>query len=144
MTRTGQCLCGAVTFEADTGDTFSICHCKMCQRWSAGVFMGVPTTKFRVTKGAEDLTVVRTSEWATRAFCRKCGSNIYYKADAMETPAATLGNLDDASGLTPARQYYIDLKPEGFSIAEEMHTMTEAECIAHFAPDETGDSHDKV
>ncbi|MEM8804082.1 MAG: GFA family protein [Pseudomonadota bacterium] len=144
MTRTGQCMCGAVRYQANTGDAFNICYCKMCQRWSAGAFMGVPTDTFAVTRGREALTVVRTSDWAERAFCRMCGSNIYYKADPMPTPAVTLGSLDDTSGLTPTRQYYIDRKPDGFSIAEQTETMTEAECIAHFAPDETGDSHDQV
>lgn len=144
MIRTGQCMCGAIRFQAETGNAFSICHCKMCQRWSAGVFMGVPTESFRVTAGEENLSVVRTSEWAERAFCRLCGSNMYYKADAMPTPAVTLGNLDDASGLVPRSQYYIDKKPDGFSIAEETVKMTEAECIAHFAPDETGERHDQV
>lgn len=140
MIRSGQCMCGAVRYEAETGGAFSICHCKMCQRWSAGVFMGVPTERFRVTTGADVLTVVRTSDWAERAFCRTCGSNIFYKADAMPTPAVTLGSLDDTSGLTPSRQYYIDKKPDGFTIAEQTMTMTEAECIAHFAGDETGET----
>jgi len=134
MTRTGQCLCGAVTFTAKVGTTFNICYCKMCQRWSAGAFMGVPTTEFDVTEGRAHLATVRTSDWAERAFCRLCGSNIYYKADAMPNPAVTLGNLDDTSGLVPTRQYFIDKKPKGFSIAEATETMTEDECIAHFAP----------
>lgn len=138
--RSGQCICGAVRFEAETGTTFNICHCKMCQRWSAGVFMAVPTETFRVTLGADDLAKVRTSDWAARAFCRMCGSNIYYKADAMASPAVTLGSLNDTEGLMPGMQYYIDKKPTGFSIAEATETMTEAECIAHFAPDDAGET----
>lgn len=139
MIRTGQCMCGAVKFEADTGETFNICYCKMCQRWSAGAFYSVPTTGFRITKGDADLAVSRTSEWAERAFCRQCGSNIYYMADGR-TPSVTLGNLDDPSGITLGRQYFIDKKPASFNIAEPSQTMTEAECIAHFAPDETGEN----
>lgn len=138
--RTGQCMCGAVKFEADTGATFNICYCKMCQRWASGAFMGVPTTGFRVTQGAAHLKVVQSSDWADRAFCADCGSNIYYHARDVAEPTVTLGNLDDASGLTPVREYYIDKKPDGFTIAEDTQTMTEAECIAHFAPDETGET----
>lgn len=132
--RTGRCLCGKVTFEADTGARFNICYCKMCQRWSAGAFMGVPTTGFRVTDGAEALTIAKTSDWANRAFCTDCGSNIYYHARDAGAPTVTLGSLDDTSGLAATRQYFIDAKPEGFTIAEETTMMTEAECIAHFAP----------
>ena len=67
--RTGQCMCGVVAYAADTADTFAVCHCKMCQQWSSGVFMGVPTTTFAVTKGAAHLKIARTSDWADRAFC---------------------------------------------------------------------------
>lgn len=140
MTRTGQCLCGKVTYTAKIGTHFSICYCKMCQRWSAGVFMGVPTEEFTVTSGHASLKVVPTSDWADRAFCNQCGSNIYYHARDFGAPSVTLGSLDDTEGLTPRMQYYIDKKPAGFSIAEETMTMTEAECIAHFAPDETGET----
>ena len=140
MTRTGQCMCGAIRYEVEVKGHFNICYCKMCQRWASGSFMGVPTTAFKVIAGTEHMKVVRTSDWADRAFCRECGSNIYYHARDYGTPAVTLGSLDDSSGLSPTRQYYIDKKPEGFSIAEETLTMTEAECIAHFAPDDKGET----
>lgn len=139
MMRTGQCLCGEVKFVAEAGDTFNICYCKMCQRWSAGAFMGVPTTHFEITEGEDFLTVMQTSDWADRAFCKSCGSNIYYHARNSGSPTVTLGNLDDASGLVATKQYYFDNKPDGFTILEETLKMTEAECIAHFAPDETGE-----
>ncbi len=135
MTRTGQCMCGKITFAAEVGETFNICYCKMCQRWASGAFMGVPTTGFNVTAGHEFLKVVHTSDWADRAFCTECGSNIYYHARDFAEPTVTLGNLDDASGLTPVRQYYIDKKPENFTIAEDTVKMTEAECIAFFTGD---------
>ena len=132
--KTGGCLCGAVRYEAETDGRFSICYCKMCQRWSSGVYMGAWTNGVRFTEGEDVLTRVRTSDWASRAFCSKCGSNVYYKADAMENPSVTLGSLDDTSGMAPRIQFFIDKKPEGFSIAEQTKTMTEAECEAHFAP----------
>lgn len=134
--RTGGCMCGAVRFEAETDDRFSVCYCKMCQRWASGVFMGAPTTGFTVTAGVEALTVARTSDWASRAFCNLCGSNIYYKADAQAHPSVAFGSLDDTSGMTPRIQFFIDRKPDGFALDIDTKTMTEAECIAHFAPEE--------
>jgi hypothetical protein len=136
-------MCGAVKYEAQTLDKVSVCYCKMCQRWASGVFMGVPSEHFAVTAGENDLTVVRTSDWASRAFCRHCGSNIYYKADAMAGPAVAFGSLDDTRGLSPRIQFYVDKRPEGFELAAQTKEMTEAECIAFFAPEE-GDSHDQV
>ena len=135
--KTGGCMCGAVRYEAVTDDRFAVCHCKMCQRWSAGVYMSAPTRGLRFTEGEEVLTRVRTSAWASRAFCAKCGSNIYYQADEMDHPSVAFGTLDDSSGMTPRIQFYIDEKPEGFTLKNETKTMTGAECEAFFAPDET-------
>ena len=133
--RTGGCMCGAVRYEAETDDRFAVCHCKMCQRWSAGVYMSAPTSGLRFTEGEDAVTRVRTSEWASRGFCSKCGSNLYYQADAMEHPSVAFGTLDDTSGMTPRIQFYIDKKPEGFALDNDTKTMTEAECEAFFAPD---------
>ena len=135
-TRKGGCLCGAVRYEAETDGRFSVCYCKMCQRWASGVFMGAPTAAFTVTSGDDVLTVARTSDWATRGFCSKCGSNIYYYADDQESPSIAMGSLDDTTGMTPRIQFFYDKKPDGLGLDRETKTMTEAECMAHFAPSE--------
>ena len=134
--RSGGCMCGAVRYEAETDDRFAVCHCKMCQRWSAGVYMSAPTRGVRFTEGEEVVTRVRTSDWASRGFCSKCGSNIYYQADAMEHPSVAFGTLDDTTGMTPRIQFYIDKKPEAFALQNHTKTITEAECEEGFAPDE--------
>ncbi len=131
-TRTGKCMCGAVTFAAEVAGDFSACHCKMCQRWASGLFMGVHTEGFEVTTGADVLTRFRSSDWAERAFCAKCGSNIYYKADAQEHPAVALGTLDDTSGLRRKYEFYTDLEPMGLGRSDNTKTMTQAECEAFF------------
>ena len=134
--RTGGCMCGALTYRADTLDKVSVCYCKMCQRWASGVFMGVPTTSFEVTTGS--VATVKSSAWAERGFCRECGSNIYYFAAAQGHPSVALGSLDDTTGLQPRIQFYVDKRPSGFELAAETREMTEAECVAFFAGE--GDS----
>ena len=137
--RTGQCMCGKVKYEAETQDRVSVCYCKMCQRWASGVFMGVPTDGFTVTEGADHLSVAKTSDWANRAFCDACGSNIYYHATDHGHPSVAFGSLDDTTGLRPRIQFFSDRRPEGFELAAETKEKTEAECMAFFAPEE-GDS----
>ena len=133
--RTGGCMCGAVRYEAETDGRFAVCHCKMCQRWSGGVYLSARTHGVRITAGEDALTRVRTSDWAARAFCSKCGSSIYYHADAMDHPSVTLGTLDDTSGMTPRIQFFIDEKPESIALDIATKTMTAAECEAIFGPD---------
>ena len=133
-TRSGQCMCGSVKFTAETAERFNACYCKMCQRWSSGTFMGVHTQSFEVVEGQEHLTVFKSSPWAERAFCAKCGSNIYYHAPEHGAPSVALGSLDDTGGMNVAMQFFIDKKPDGFALANETKTMTEAQIMEKFGP----------
>lgn len=128
--RTGRCMCGAVTYKAEVSGVFSACHCKMCQQWASGLFMGVHTDGFELTGG--DLTRFKSSDWAERAFCAKCGSNIYYHAVEYGHPSVALGTLDDTSGLTRRFEFYTDLEPERLGRPDETKTMTQAEAEAFF------------
>ena len=39
----GHCLCGAVTVRVPEGPGWvGACHCRMCQRWSGGLFLCFP------------------------------------------------------------------------------------------------------
>ncbi|MDJ0639158.1 MAG: GFA family protein [Paracoccaceae bacterium] len=136
--RTGQCMCGAVKYRAETENKVSVCYCKMCQRWASGVFMGAMATDFEVTEGEEHLGVVKSSDWAERGFCKACGSNLFYRVPGQYM-AVAFGSLDDTTGLSPRIQFYVDKRPEGFELAAKTKEMTEAECIAFFAPEEAGD-----
>jgi len=131
-TRTGRCMCGAVTYKAEVSGAFSACHCKMCQQWASGLFMGVHTDGFEVVQGEAEFTRFKSSAWAERAFCGKCGSNIYYHAVEHGHPSVALGTLDDMSGLSRGYEYYIDKEPEGLGRTDKTKTMTEAEAIAFF------------
>ena len=68
--RTGRCLCGAVTFEVDVPKPrFTMCHCGMCRKWSAGPFMSVHTPGPATFTNAQGLRWYRGSKWAERGFC---------------------------------------------------------------------------
>lgn len=134
--RTGQCMCAAVAYRAETEDRVSVCYCKMCQRWASGAFMGVMTERFEVTRGADRLGVVKSSDWAERGFCTECGSNLFYRVPGAGYLSVAFGSLDDTSGLRPHMQFYVDKRPGGFELAADTKEMTEAECIAFFAPEE--------
>ncbi len=81
---TGHCLCGAVTIRAETyPDWVGACHCRMCQRWSGGLFLCFPADGVRVEG---DVARHVSSEFAERAFCPTCGSHLWMR------------NLDEAEG----------------------------------------------
>ena len=146
--RTGGCMCGAVRFEAETDDRFSVCFCKMCQRWSSGVYMGAPTTLAFDTPQGEDVLRHRENHQPGPVgdFAASAGRTSFTRPMRQSHPKAwPSAASDDTSGMTPRIQFFIDKKPEGFALDIDTKTMTEAECMAHFAPGDFGRRrHDQV
>lgn len=76
----GHCLCGAVSITvAGAHDPRpGACHCRMCQRWSGGLFLCFNADAAGVTvKGP--VTRYASSDFAERAFCSVCGSHLWMR-----------------------------------------------------------------
>jgi len=133
--RTGQCLCGAVSFKAvDMSDTFSACYCDSCQRWAGGPYMGasVKTENLEVD-GSENIGIIKTTSFAERAFCKKCGSGIWWRLTYGQYVGSTsipIGLLDDRSGLTLSDEMYSDYKDHTNERPENVGQMTSTEAEA--------------
>ena len=126
---TGRCLCGAVTYTAqDAEKKYKACHCGMCRRWSGGPAFAVHAggVEFR---GEENIRRYDSSSWAERAFCVRCGTNLFYRMKPSGTPILWLGTFDDQSGFELVGEIYIDAKPEGYSLAGDHSRFTEAELL---------------
>ena len=67
---TGHCLCGAVTITVagEHDPHVGACHCRMCQRWSGGLFLSFTADAAAITVTGE-VTRYRSSAFAERAFC---------------------------------------------------------------------------
>ena len=132
--RTGGCLCCAVRFVAhDVRDEFGVCHCKMCQRWTGGMFAGiaVPPARMEIS-GAEAIGVYRSSDIATRCFCKTCGSSLWFldlpTAERPDPPyEIALGLFDDPEGLVLHHEIFIDRKAGAWALAGDHRRDTEAE-----------------
>ncbi|MGB1014990.1 MAG: GFA family protein [Nannocystaceae bacterium] len=119
-------------FSAQTAETFAACHCKMCQRWSSGMFMGAHATMFKITQGAEAVSTYKSSAWAERSFCKVCGSNLYYSMNSMEGVSVGLGLFDSVEGLTCENEYFVDLRLQNLAFTNKTNAMTSAEIKAKF------------
>ena len=134
MELNGRCMCGAVKFSATAKKQSVVaCHCEMCRRWSAGPFMSMNcgTVNF---EGNENISRIRSSEWAERGFCAKCGSNLFYKLVDDNEYQMAAGLFDDQSTLRLSLQVFTDRKPEFYEFANETKMMTGEEVIALYAP----------
>jgi len=131
-TRSGQCQCGAVKFTAEEVKTdFGACHCRMCQQLSGGVFMTANARGVTFT-GEDMLTRYRSSKWAERGFCSKCGSNIFYRLLDADDIELCVGAFDDTTDFRLAHEIFIDRKPAGFAFAGDHPRLTEAETLAKY------------
>src|SRR3954464_3362225 len=76
---TGHCLCGAVTVTVagEHDPRVGACHCRMCQRWSGGLFVCFAAEASAVTVTGE-VARYRSSSFAERAFCPRCGSHLWF------------------------------------------------------------------
>lgn len=134
----GKCLCGAVRVEATPiGNDLSACHCGMCRAWAGGVFLSVHSQDVAANG---PIRTRKTSDWAERGWCDECGSVIWYR---VTEPGPYEGMYGLSAGLFPDGanhtlnlEYYIDLKPKGWSFTGDHSRMTEAEVQALFAAPE--------
>jgi hypothetical protein len=129
----GGCLCGAVRFTAEGVETdHETCHCGMCRRW-AGSSLFAANTEGVSFEGEESLKVFDSSEWASRGFCSKCGSGLFYYLKPTGRYIMCVGAFDDQSAFRLVGEIYIDHKPPGYDFAGNLPKQTEAEFLAKFS-----------
>lgn len=121
----GSCLCGAVTYEV-TGDPMFVgyCHCSRCRRFTgaaAEAAIGVPTAQVTVTQGRDNIEVYRPEGWATRAFCRTCGSSLFsYQWPAGPVTVVSMGTLDGDPGVRPQMHIQVAHKAPWDEITDDL------------------------
>jgi hypothetical protein len=133
--QSGGCLCGDVRFTASPSDhDVGVCHCSMCRRWSAGPFMVRDCGTTLQIDDAKNLGVYRSSEWAERGFCKRCGTPLYYRLIDKDMYFVSAEAFDDVRDISFTTQIFIDEKPSYYDFANKTHNMTGAEVFAQFAP----------
>lgn len=132
----GQCLCGAVTVQANMPEpALRACHCDMCRRHTSSMFMSLRLDQDTVEVQGPFKTY-RSSEWAERGFCGECGSTLWYSTVHDGVRNLSAGLFDDLDGVEMKIEFFTDAAPKGYALAGDHRKMTTAETIAMFAPDE--------
>jgi hypothetical protein len=125
----GSCLCGAVKFEATPPGLYFIhCHCSNCRRAHGAAFVtwtGFKNENFKITSSPDNLTRYHTDTDATRSFCKKCGSTLFFESpeeegEAEGEVAVALANLNGEPGLEPEGHYFVDHKAKWFPITDSL------------------------
>lgn len=124
----GHCLCGAVTLRvAHHGGFTGACHCRMCQRWTGGLFLSFPAEAADVTVNGPVATH-RSSDFAERAFCKVCGSHLWYREPAEGAQYGLMPGLFDAArGIPLKSEIYVDRALPGLALPGDHRRATRAE-----------------
>lgn len=135
--RSGRCLCGAVGITArEASPRVSVCHCKMCQRWTGGPAFSVAVAAAKLAiDGAEHVRCFAASDIAERAWCDRCGSALWYRRRDLGAGAdyeMMLGLFDDMSGLAIGEEIFIDRKPAAYALSGAHERLSEAEAMAKY------------
>jgi hypothetical protein len=131
MTR-GQCLCGAVQIEISGPlSAPSLCHCGQCRRLhgAPGAYTSAPISSYRLT-GEENLNWYRSSPKAEQAFCRKCGSKLFWREVGGESLDVCMGSLETPTRMTLGRHIWTSFQGDYYEIGDDG--------VPHYAESSTG------
>lgn len=134
----GRCLCGAVKFTViNMNNSVDACHCGMCRRWGGGPLMSISCGTGIIFEGKENISVYNSSDWAERAFCKQCGSHLFYRLKESNDHQMPAGIFDNQVDFSLDLQVFIDQKPSFYRFNNKTNEMTEAQIIEKFAPRES-------
>ncbi|MFI6349432.1 GFA family protein [Streptomyces sp. NPDC050560] len=112
-TRTGHCLCGAISYRFDAQpEAVVLCHCGHCQRhtgsaFSANVLVARDSLDIEGAPRSYRTTGAENGDLRDRLFCGDCGTPIltvlHERPDLMIVKA---GTLDDTTGLEPSAEVW--------------------------------------
>ena len=126
----GHCLCSAVRIELDEpAGQVEICQCSMCRRSGGAFYSALAGAEFRI-KGEDSVAVYRSSNWAERAFCKTCGTNLWFKFLPTGNRSFSAGLFDEARALTIEKEIFVDEAASWSCVGGEHPRMTGEEIIA--------------
>lgn len=119
----GSCYCGAVTFEAELPSRFCAhCHCNNCRRAQGAAFVTwVGFMRKQVKISGDTLTGYITETGATRSFCSRCGTSLFYESPRWEGEIHIVrANIEGDLDREPGGHVYVDHKAPWFEITDEL------------------------
>ena len=114
MHISGQCHCGAVSFEAEAAaDAVVICHCSDCQVFAGGPYRAMvrpePGSLSMTGEPAHYTKTADSGRQRVQGFCGTCGSQLYAMDSDGSKLALRIGAIAQRRELAPpVRQVWCD------------------------------------
>ena len=122
LETTGGCLCGSVRYRV-SGPLRPViyCHCHQCRRTSGHFVAATAVEKDALNIEAnEGLEWFASSDIASRGFCRRCGSSLFWIAEARDYVSIMAGTLDESTGLKAVEHIYVKDKGDYYDLADDL------------------------
>lgn len=130
-----RCQCGAVSLEVKHNNEVHACHCSKCRLRTGSASFSLTAQGTPKITGAENITRYRSSEWGERAFCKQCGTQLFFRllpeSGMDEAYYVNAGLFAENAGFTLGLQIYTDCKAPYYELANDTPKMTESEFLAH-------------
>jgi hypothetical protein len=115
----GSCMCGALHYQVN-GPLRPIiaCHCIQCRK-SSGHYVAAtacPTEDLHID--GDTLQWYASSSEAERGFCRRCGSNLFWRQIGANSTFIWAGSIDGPSGLHIAQQMFANSKGDYYDLPD--------------------------
>lgn len=134
-TLCGNCLCGAVRIRSTpTSHRVVACHCDMCRMWGGGPLLAIDGGIDVQIEGEEHVGVFRSSDWAERAFCQRCGSHLFYRFLATGNHEIPVGLLEDSSEWSFEEEIFVDERPAYYEFGNDTTELTGKEVTHRYQP----------
>ena len=119
MSKSGSCLCGAVTYQV-TGPLRPViaCHCAQCRK-SSGHHVAATSAAREDIEISGEVTWYPSSKTARRGFCGICGSNLFWDGAGVNL-SIHAGTLDGETGLKLAGHIFCADKGDYYRIADDL------------------------
>ena len=125
----GGCLCGGVRYRV-LGPLLPVvyCHCGQCRRTSGHFVAATAVDKDALVVVAdESLEWFASSKKASRAFCNRCGSSLFWLAGGRDYVCIMAGTLDETAGLQAAKHIYVRDKAEYYTLTDDLPKIPQGE-----------------
>jgi len=116
----GSCLCGKVNFEiSELNRDVVVCHCKQCRKQTGHLVAATRVNDDSIElNGNEHLTWFAASDDAKRAFCKHCGSVLFWKRNHTDTTSIMAGSLENPTGLKTISHIFTEFKGDYYDITD--------------------------
>ena len=118
----GSCLCGAVRYRVtEPLRPIIYCHCSQCRKTSGHFVAATAVARNELVVAAdEDLRWFASSESASRGFCRRCGSSLFWLSEDRKYVCIMAGSLDDSDGAHAVGHIFVDDKPGYYELHDNL------------------------